>query len=102
MTTVTFRQKDGQEITTNAENGLSLMVAAVEKNIEGIKAVCNGCCSCGTCHISIVPALQNKLSTMYSGEKQVLSKLRNCQQGSRLACQVIVDEKLEGITVTIK
>lgn len=102
MTTIIFKQKDGQQITVNAENGMSLMVAAVESNIVGIRAICNGCCSCGTCHIEIEPAFQDKTSTMYSGEQQVLSKLKDNQQHSRLACQVVVDDRLEGMRVTIK
>ncbi len=102
MTTITFQQKNGQNITVDAENGMSLVVAAVENNVEGIRALCNGCCNCATCHIAIEPNFQDVVSTMYLGEQQALSKLRNCGQSSRLACQVIVNEKLEGLHVTVK
>ena len=99
---IIFKQKNDEEISVDAENGLSLMVAAVENNIAGIKAICNGCCSCGTCHIAIEPSFLLVTSTMYSGEKQVLTKLKGNQQDSRLACQVIVNEKLEGMRVFVK
>ena len=102
MTTIIFKQKNGEKKSVQAEDGLSLMVAAVENNIKGISAVCNGCCSCGTCHISIEPGFQTIASPMYSGEKQVLTKLRNNQTHSRLACQIIVDKELEGMLVTVK
>jgi len=102
MTTIIFEQKNGETKSVNAENGLSLMVAALDSNISGIKAVCNGCCNCGTCHVSIEPDFINLTSTKYSGEQQVLSKLQNCQTSSRLACQVIVDEKLDGMRVIVK
>lgn len=102
MTTIIFKQKNGKQKTVIAEDGLSLMVAAVENNIEGIKAVCNGCCSCGTCHVSIEQSFQEICSPMYSGEQQVLAQLENNQAGSRLACQVIVDEQLEGMQVNVK
>jgi len=102
MTTVIFKQKNGDEISVEAENGLSLMVAAVENNIAGIKAVCNGCCNCGTCHVAIEPSFLDITSPMYSGEQQVLTKLKNSQVDSRLACQVIIDEKLKGMKVIVK
>ena len=102
MTTIIFQQKNGSEKSVDAESGLSLMVAAVENNIAGIKAVCNGCCNCGTCHVEIEPEFLKITSPMYSGEKQVLTKLKNNQASSRLACQVIVDEKLDGMRVIVK
>jgi len=102
MTTIIFQQKNGSEKSVDAESGLSLMVAAVENDIAGIKAVCNGCCNCGTCHVAIEPSFLDITSPMYSGEQQVLTKLKNNQVGSRLACQVIVDEKLDGMRVVVK
>jgi len=102
MTTIIFQQKNGERKSVEAENGLSLMVAAVENSIIGIKAVCNGCCNCGTCHVVITPNFIEVTSPLYSGEQQVLSKLRNSQANSRLACQVIVDENLEGMQVIVK
>lgn len=102
MTTIIFQQKNGEKKSVEAENGLSLMVAAVENNIAGIKAVCNGCCNCGTCHVAITPSFIEVTSPLYSGEQQVLSKLPNTHTNSRLACQVIVDDKLEGMQVIVK
>jgi len=102
MTTIIFKLKNGEIKPVNAENGLSLMVAAVENNITGIKAVCNGCCNCGTCHVVIEDDFIDITSTKYSGEQQVLTKLSNEQTSSRLACQVIVDEKLEGMQVEVQ
>jgi len=102
MTTIIFKQKNGGKKSVEAENGLSLMVAAVENDIADIRAICNGCCNCGTCHVVIEPDFIDIISPKYSGEQQVLTKLRNSQVGSRLACQVIIDEKLEGMRVIVK
>jgi 2Fe-2S ferredoxin len=101
MTTIIFKQKDGEIKSVDAENGLSLMVAAVENDITGIKAICNGCCSCGTCHVTIDVNFQHVISPMYSGEKQVLNQMKTNRENSRLACQIIVDEKLEGMSVRV-
>lgn len=101
-TTVIFIEKSGRQKAVQAENGLSLMVAAIENNIAGIKAICNGCCSCGTCHVAIEANFLPKTSTLYSGEQQVIDALPNTQAESRLACQVIVTEALEGMKVFVK
>lgn len=102
MTTIIFKQKSGDKKSVEAENGLSLMVAAVENDIAGIRAICNGCCNCGTCRVVIEPDFIDIISPKYSGEQQVLTKLRNSPVGSRLACQVIINEKLEGMRVIVK
>jgi 2Fe-2S ferredoxin len=102
MTTIFFKQQNGEEKSVEAENGLSLMVAAVENNITGIKALCNGCCSCGTCHVAIEISFIDMTSPKYSGEQQVLSQINSANENSRLACQVIVDDNLEGMRVYVK
>jgi len=102
MTKIIFKQKNGEIKSVDAENGLSLMVAAVENDIANIKAICNGCCSCGTCHVVIEPNFINLTSKKYSGEQQVLTKLGNSEIDSRLACQVIFDENLAGMVVLVK
>ncbi|WOH37483.1 2Fe-2S iron-sulfur cluster-binding protein [Thalassotalea fonticola] len=101
MPNITFIQNNGLEQTVTAENDLSLMVAAVDNHIDGIPAICNGCCSCGTCLVDIDDDYLTITSTKYFGEQQVLDKLKNTNANSRLACQVIVSDKLDGMKVKI-
>ncbi len=101
MTQITFIEANGKHKTVEAENGLSLMVAAVENNITGIPAICNGCCSCGTCLVEFTNEQLALTSTKYCGEEQVLQKLKNSNPLSRLACQVIVSDKLANSTVRV-
>lgn len=102
MTTIIFKQKNGDKITVNANNGESLMRAAVDNNVAGIKAICGGNCNCATCHIAIEPDFQNIISQKKSNEQQLLNKLRNRKVTSRLACQIIVNTALEGMRVIVK
>jgi len=102
MIKINFIQKDGSITSLKAQSGMSLMVTAIDNNIAGIKAICNGCCSCGTCHIELSPDVFDKASTKYSGEEQVLKNLKKRTPYSRLACQVIVDDKLEGAMIKVK
>lgn len=102
MTDIHFILKDGQRRTVQAEDELSLMVAAVDNDIEGIDAICHGCCSCGTCHIVLTQDALAKIVPPYSGEQQVLDCLPNAETGSRLACQIVITPALAGIRVRVK
>lgn len=102
-TKITFVSPDGNEKTVQAENGLSLMVAAKDNNIDKMKAICNGCCSCGTCVVYLDGSTElAKLSPQFSGERQVLDKVKGLPNNARLACQVIVSKDLNGMRFFIK
>ena len=99
---IIFIEPDGIEKQVQAEVGLSLMVAAQDHDITGVDAICNGCCSCGTCHIELETTTLNHIPERYSGESQVLQNLAQANPQSRLACQVIVTDILENIRVKVK
>ncbi|GGD61248.1 2Fe-2S iron-sulfur cluster-binding protein [Lacimicrobium alkaliphilum] len=101
MTTIRFIRPDGKAVTVQAEPGVSLMVAAQENNLPGMAAICGGCCSCGTCHVSLPPESAAKLPTPYAGERQILAQLPSATADSRLACQVVVTDALENISVQL-
>jgi len=101
MTKIIFKQKNNIKKTITAKNGVSLMLSAVNSKIDGIKAICGGNCSCATCHIVIEPNYRNIVVPLNSNEKVLLGKLRNKQEGSRLACQIIVNDKLDGMRVIV-
>jgi len=102
MALIIFKQKSGEKVAVKANNGESLMRAAMDNNIEGIKALCGGNCNCATCHVAIEPDFQTKVGVMSADEQQLLGKLRNKQPASRLACQIIVTTQLEGMRVIVK
>lgn len=102
MTQITFKQANGKKISVEAKNGVSLMVSAVEHRVAGIKAICNGCCNCGTCHILIEPSFFDKLPAKSTDEQQLLSKIKATQTTSRLACQIVVNDQLAGMKVIVK
>ncbi|ALS97054.1 2Fe-2S iron-sulfur cluster-binding protein [Lacimicrobium alkaliphilum] len=101
MTAIRFIQPDGNAITINAESGVSLMVAAQENDLPGMAAICGGCCSCGTCHVQLPPESAEKVPAPYVGEQQILAQLPTATSGSRLACQVVVTDALENISVQL-
>ena len=53
MPKITFISDDGDEHVVDADNGASLMNAAVDNLVTGIDADCGGECSCATCHVYV-------------------------------------------------
>ena len=78
------------------------MLSAVKNEIDGIKAICGGNCSCATCHIVIEPDYRNIVAPLKPSEQMLLSRQRNKEPGSRLACQITVNERLNGMRVVVK
>ena len=102
MTNIIFKQKNDGYKTIAATNGISLMLSAVKNEIEGIKAICGGNTSCATCHIVIEPDFRNIVPSLKPAEQMLLSRQRNKEPGSRLACQITVNSTLNGMKVIVK
>jgi len=67
-----------------------------------IKAECGGCCSCGTCHVYVDDAWQDKLPPMLDEEKdRLMDDAFDVQERSRLSCQVLLSAELDGLHVTL-
>ncbi len=101
MTKITFISPDKKKTTVTAETGKSLMEAAVENDIPGIDADCEGGCACATCHILLPDSFMDKIPAMDEDEQYLLDFLDNRQKNSRLSCQVEITEHLDGIIITI-
>ena len=100
MPKITFIQKDGSKIEVNAEVGKTLLEVAEQNNIELIGA-CGGSCACGSCHVYIDEETLKKIEPAKEDEENVLDVVFNIQPNSRLACQVVVSEEMDGAIITI-
>lgn len=85
---------EGKQI--EAKVGKTLMSAAVEAGIE-IEAACDGNCACSTCHVYIDQKHFDKLSPASEEEEDMLDLALFVQPTSRLACQIVITEDLDGI-----
>jgi len=99
MTRVTFIQHDGSSHEVEAEDGFSLMETAINNNVSGIDGDCGGVCACATCHIYVDEAWLAKLGERTATEIDMLELAADVTERSRLACQITVEETLEGLTV---
>ena len=92
---------DGTEHRVNLEEGNSLMQGVVDHDIPGIDGDCGGACACGTCHVYVEDKWVSALPTPDALEKGLLSTRPDGQESSRLACQIIVTQDLDGLTVAL-
>lgn len=100
MPEITFITAGGQEtVIKNAEG--SLMQVAVDHGVDGIGGECGGVGSCGTCHVHLSGPCATMLSSAAELERDVIDAQPNAAPFSRLACQIYLSDKHDGLMVTI-
>ena len=101
MPKITYIEHNGKSHTINVANGLSVMEGAVQNNIPGIDADCGGSMACATCHVYVKEGWFNKLPKKEDGEEDMIDMAHEPNKYSRLSCQLIVSDELEGLIVQL-
>ena len=101
MPKITYIEHNGKSHTIEIANGLSVMEGAVQNNIPGIDADCGGSMACATCHVYVKEEWLDKLSAKEDGEEDMLDMAFEPKNNSRLSCQLIVSDDLDGLEVNI-
>ena len=101
MPKITYKDQKGNSKTINVENGLTVMEGAVQNNIPGIDADCGGGMACATCHVYVKEEWLDKLPKKEDGEEDMLDMAFEPKKNSRLSCQIIVSDELNGLSVHI-
>lgn len=95
---------DGRSATLDALPGFRVMEIIRDWSSEsgiGIKAECGGACACATCHVYVAPEWTAKLPDMLEEEEDRLDEAFDVEANSRLSCQLLMSEELDGLTVTV-
>ena len=100
MAKITYIDSEGTERVVEAQNGETVMEAAIKNSIPGIDADCGGACACATCHVYVDQGFMDKVGEQEEMEKSMLDFAENVQENSRLSCQITVSEDLDGLKVT--
>ena len=101
MPKITYIEQNGKSKTIEVDNGLTVMEGAVQNNIPGIDADCGGGMACATCHVYVKEDWFNKLPKKEDGEEDMLDMAFEPKTNSRLSCQIIVSDELDGLEVNI-
>lgn len=91
---------EGEDTIVDAVDGDTLLEVA-KKNKVKLFGGCDGAGVCGTCHVFIDPDYLEKINEATFDEQDILEILPNGKTNSRLACQIVVTEHLDGMTVII-
>ncbi|XP_066038547.1 adrenodoxin-like [Chamaea fasciata] len=100
--TVHFINRDGEQLTTTAKEGESLLEVVVNHNlaIDGFGA-CEGTLACSTCHLIFDKDSFQKLDAVSDEELDMLDLAYGLTDTSRLGCQVCVKKWMDGLTVRV-
>ena len=101
MAKITYIEHDGKPHTIEVANGLSVMEGAVQNNIPGIDADCGGSMACATCHVYVKEEWFNKLPKKEDGEEDMLDMAFEPKKNSRLSCQLMISDQLDGLVVNL-
>jgi len=96
---ITYVTAEGVEYPVDVGDQQSLMEGAILNDVPGIIGLCGGICSCATCHCYIDPEWAAKLSTPTEGELTMLERAFDRRPESRLGCQVVVTDAIDGMVV---
>ncbi len=100
MAKITYINSSGNSKTIDVANGLSVMEGAIQNNIPGIDADCGGGMACATCHVYVKEEWLNKLDKPEDAEQDMIDMAFEPKKNSRLSCQLVVSDKLDGLIVT--
>ena len=100
MPKITYKDNQGNSKTIEVENGLSVMEGAIQNDIPGIDADCGGAMACATCHVYVEENWFNKLLKAEDAEVDMIDMAYEPKKNSRLSCQIIVSDELDGLEVT--
>jgi 2Fe-2S ferredoxin len=98
---ITFVDSKGGEQVIDVAPGVSLMEAALKNGVSGIEADCGGACSCATCHVFIAPEWMDKIPPKEDMEDAMLEFALDLRDESRLSCQILLTENLDGLVVDL-
>jgi ferredoxin, 2Fe-2S len=101
MPSLTIVTRDGTERTVEARVGWSVMENIRDNGFDELLALCGGCCSCATCHVHVDPDWVVKLGARGADEEDLLDTSDYKTGLSRLSCQVLFTDALDGLRVTI-
>ena len=100
MPKITYIDKLNNSKTIDVDNGLSVMEGAIQNSIPGIDADCGGSMACATCHVYVQEKWLDLIPKAEDAEIDMIDMAHEPKKNSRLSCQIIVSDNLDGLTVT--
>src|SRR3954471_8637442 len=100
MPKMIFIKAGGERVEVEAPLGLSVLEIAHRNDID-LEGACEGSLACSTCHVVISDEDFDRLSEPTEDEEDMLDLAFGLTETSRLGCQIIITEELDGLTVRL-
>ncbi len=100
MVKLIFIESNGKEKVVDAEIGLSILEIAHKNHID-LEGACEGSLACSTCHIILEEKDFDKLDEPTEEEEDMLDLAHGLTHTSRLGCQIIMTEDLDGLKIKV-
>ena len=100
MPKMVFIEANGNHKEVTAPNGLSVMEIAHRHGVD-IEGACDGSLACSTCHVIVEPDWAGRLEEASEDEEDMLDLAFGLKETSRLGCQIIMSDELDGLTVRL-
>ncbi len=100
MPKVVFIEPSGSRKELNAAANITLLQVAHASGIE-MEGACEGCMACSTCHVIVADDWFAKLPAAQANEEDMLDLTYGVTRTSRLACQIVLTDALDGLTVRL-
>ena len=100
MPKMIFVERDGTRREVSAPLGLSVLEVAHKHGVD-IEGACEGSLACSTCHVIVDPAWFTKLPQPTEDEEDMLDLAFGLEKTSRLGCQLVITEALDGLVVRL-
>ena len=101
MSKVIYVDKNEQQYVVDVENGTNLMQAALDNLVPGILGDCGGSSACATCHVYVDPKWAERAGSPSEIEIDLIDGLLETRPTSRLACQILMSDDLDGIVLQL-
>src|SRR6267154_2036466 len=100
MPKMTFVERNGNRREVDAPLGLSVLEIAHKHGVD-LEGACEGSLACSTCHVIVNHDWFELLKDPTEDEEDMLDLAFGLTQTSRLGCQIIMSEELDGLTVAL-
>ncbi|MBU8542622.1 MULTISPECIES: ferredoxin family 2Fe-2S iron-sulfur cluster binding protein [Roseomonadaceae] len=100
MPKMTFIERNGTHKEVDAPLGLSVLEIAHKHGVD-IEGACEGSLACSTCHVVVDAGWYGKLADATEDEEDMLDLAFDLQETSRLGCQIIMTDALDGLVVKL-
>ena len=100
MPKMTFIEPNGKRHEVDAPKGMSVLEIAHRHGID-LEGACEGSLACSTCHVIVDPEWYDLLAEAKDEEEDMLDLAFGLTHTSRLGCQIVMTDELDGLTVTL-